>query len=115
VVRPAGRWSCHPEPPRRTAVSAASAHSWRCVLATAARSSPEESSVQAGPAHPPPWRPPSTHMKGELRISYPCRGNGRRARRFRDQMAAFAMRFTISGNGSTKNAPSAASAAVRPA
>jgi hypothetical protein len=65
---------------------------------------------QAEPAHPPPRRPPSSHMRSERRVSLPCRGNGLRWRRFRSQTVA---RFTTSGNGSAKSVPSAASGAAR--
>ena len=69
----------------------------------------------AGPAHPPRRRPPSAHRTERASILLPCRENGPRARRFPAERLAIVRtcNFRTCGSGSAKNAPSAASAAVR--
>ena len=89
AARPVGRWLFPPEPPCRSAARAASARNWRCAPATAARSGPAALSGSAGLVRPPCSPSPPTHMRSERRVLLPCQGNGLRARRFRDQFAAF--------------------------
>jgi len=50
----------------------------------AARSGPGVSPGQVVPVRLPHWRPPSTHMKARMRVSYPWGENGLRSRRFRN-------------------------------
>jgi hypothetical protein len=99
-----------PEPPFRNSALVASGHNWSRGQAMVAPSGPAGSSRPAGLVRPPCSRSLPTSMRSGTRVSLPCRGNGLRAWMFRNQIVA---RFTISETGSAKNAPSAASAAVR--
>ena len=83
VVQFAARWWSPPEHSRRNAARAASGRNRRRGQAMAARSGPEVSPGQVVPVRPPHWKPPSTHMKARMRVSYPWRENGLRSRRFR--------------------------------
>ena len=134
AVRPAARWSFPPEPPCRNAAPDASGRNWRRVQAMAARFGPGASSGQAEPVRPPHWRPPSTHMREGVRVLYPCGKTACARGGSATNLSLFCLTrtgvhpriksegmlrskapcsFTISENGSAKNAPSAASAAAR--
>ena len=68
------------------------------------------SSRPAGLVRQPCSRSLPTSMRSKARVSLPFGGNGPRAQMFRYPIVA---RLTICETGSAKNAPSAASAAVR--
>jgi len=110
AARPADRWWPHPEPPLRNSALAALGHSWSRGQAMVAPSEAAGSSRPAGLVRPPCSRSLPTSMRSKARVSLPFGGNGPRAQMFRYPIVA---RLTICETGSAKNAPSAASAAVR--
>ena len=89
AARPAGRSSFPPEPPCRNAALDASARNRRRVPAMAVRFGLEAWLGPAGPGRPPRQPLPSSHTRETVRALNPCRENGLRPRRFRDQMVAF--------------------------
>ena len=89
AARPAGRSSFPPEPPCRNAALDAWARNRRRVPAMAARFGLEAWLGPAGLGRPPRQPLPSSHTRETVRVLNPCRENGLRPRRFRDQIIAF--------------------------